>query len=30
VQRFKGYEPMPGEAAQRVINDSKDSKQAVG
>ncbi len=30
VQRFKGYEPMPGEAAQRVISDSKEAKQAVG
>jgi elongation factor G len=30
VQRFKGYEPMPSEATQRVINESKDSKMAVG
>jgi elongation factor G len=30
VLRFKGYEPMPSEAAQRVINESKDSKMAVG
>ena len=30
VQRFKGYEQMPGEAAQRVINESKGSKMAVG
>jgi elongation factor G len=30
VQRFKGYEQMPGEAAQRVINESKGSKIAVG
>jgi len=30
VQRFKGYEQMPSEAAQRVINESKGSKIAVG
>jgi len=30
VQRFKGYEQMPGDAAQRVINESKGSKMAVG
>lgn len=29
VRRFKGYEQMPGEAAQKVINESKGSK-AVG
>jgi elongation factor G len=30
VQHFKGYEQMPGDAAQRVINESKGSKIAVG
>ncbi len=30
VQRFKGYEQMPAEAAQKVINESKGSKMAVG
>jgi len=30
VQRFKGYEQMPSDAAQRVINESKGSKIAVG
>lgn len=30
VQRFKGYEQMPSDAAQRVINESKGSKMAVG
>ena len=30
AQRFKGYEQMPGEAAQRVINETKGSKEAVG
>jgi elongation factor G len=30
AQRFKGYEPMPGVAAQRVINETKGSKEAVG
>jgi elongation factor G len=29
VQKFRGYEPMPGEAAQQVINDHKEAKQAA-
>ncbi|MEO5590108.1 MAG: elongation factor G, partial [Gemmatimonadaceae bacterium] len=30
VQRFKGYEQMPGEAAQRVISASRGMQEAVG
>jgi elongation factor G len=29
VQRFKGYEQMPAEAAQRVIEESKSEKELV-
>ncbi len=30
VQRFRGYEQMPAEAAQRVISESRGMKEAVG